>query len=216
MDEFTLVYDYTPLIRMTDLSWPIYFPAVRAANPNTGFPYPCKDYILEGYGYAVIFESPIPEGDVVTEITPVQGADGKFYRTYSVRDFSEEEAAADLLQRKQTQAASLYNIFSQDNYNGVTVTFSGNSYTFQMTADGINWLQTIKGMAERGADNATYRVNLKDGVTSPLSKTDTVALINTVFNSWGQVLQSYLTVLEETYAATSKENLPAVPDTFIS
>lgn len=216
MDEFTLVYDYTPLIRMTDLSWPVYFSAVRAENPNTGFPYPCKDYILEGYGYAVIFDSPIPEGDVVTEITPVQAADGKFYRTYSVRDFNEEEAAADLLQRKQTQAASLYNIFSQDSYNGITVTFSGKTYVFQMTADGVNWLQTIKGMAERGADNATYRVNLKDGVTPPLSKTDTISLINTAFNSWGQVLQSYLTVLEETYAATSKQTLPAVPDTFVS
>ena len=215
-EEYTLVYDYTPLIRMTDLAWPIYFPSIRLENPNTGFPYPCKDFILEGYGYAVIFDAPIPEGDVVTEVTPVQGADGKFYRTYSVRDFTPEEAAADLADRKQRIASSLYSIFIQDSNKGITVSFSGTDYSFSMTTDALNLLQLTRGAAERGADTATYRIILKDGVTPPMNKADTIALINTAFNAWNQVLQSYLTILEQTYDATNKQSLPAVPDTFIN
>lgn len=215
-EEYTLVYDYTPLIRMTDLVWPVYFPTIRIENPNTGFPYPCKDYILEGYGYAVIFDSPIPEGDVVTEITPLQGADGKFYRTYSVRDFTPEEAAVDLAQRKQRLAESLYTVFVQDSMTGVTVEYSGNSYNFLTTSDAITLLKVIRDTAQRGSDTAAYRINLKNGVVPALNKTDAIALIDAALDAWHQVVESYLTVLEQTYEATSKQDLPAVPNTFIS
>lgn len=216
IEDFTLVYDYTPLINMADLSWPIYFPAIRASNTNISYPYPCRDYILEEFGYAVIFDSPIPDGDVITEVTPVQGADGKFYRTYVVRDFDEEEAAADLAQRKQGQAANLYNIFIQDGFTGITVAYAGTNYTLQMTADGVALLNIIKAAATSGSATDTYLVNLKEGVSAPLNKSDALGLIDAAMKQWGVVVQNYLTVLKATYEATSKQNLPAVPNTFIS
>lgn len=215
MEEFTLVYDYTPLIRLTDLTWPVYFAQVRTENPNTGFPYPCKDYILEEFGYSVVFDSDLPEGDVITETTPQQGSDGKFYRTYSVRPFTPEEKAQDLLNRKELQSVQLFEVFNNDRRQGVNVTIGSESYTFMMTADAINFLMLIKDIATSGSSTDTYLVNLKNGVTGPLSKNDTLTLVNAALNAIHDVLHSYLDVLQQSFAAVDKESLPAIPSTFI-
>ncbi len=215
MDEFVLVYDYTPLIRLSDLSWPVYFPAIRAENPNTGFPYPCKDYILEGYGYAVINYAAPPEGDVVTEITPTLGEDGKFYRTYSVRDYTPEEKAADLIRRKDDFALRIAGIFANDRRNGIDVEFNQATYASKITSEDISDLLLVKDVATAAQAGDTFRVPLKNGVTSPLNKADTLALIEEILSASNAILQRYLALLGDNYDAVDKESLPEVPETFI-
>lgn len=73
---------------------------IRQAHPNVSLPRNPTDEHLNPLGYAVLHPTERPEGDVVTEGTPSQGEDGKWYQTWEVREYTPEEAAEALEQAK--------------------------------------------------------------------------------------------------------------------
>lgn len=63
---------------------------IRKAHPNVSLPRQPTDEALNPLGYAVVHSTERPNGDVVTEGQPEQ-RDGKWYQTWEVRDFTQEE-----------------------------------------------------------------------------------------------------------------------------
>ena len=70
MEDYILIYDWMPVIRLSDEKYPLYMPEVRGSTTQISFPVPIRDYILEGYGYMPVYSSDIPEGEVVTQGQP--------------------------------------------------------------------------------------------------------------------------------------------------
>jgi len=73
---------------------------IRQAHPNVSLARNPTDEQLAPLGYAALHPTERPTGDVVTENTPEQGEDGKWYQTWEVRDFTPVEAAEALEQAK--------------------------------------------------------------------------------------------------------------------
>lgn len=87
---------------------------VRGANPNVSLPRNPTDEHLNPLGYAVLHPTEPPEGDVVTEGTPEQGEDGKWYQTWEVRDFTAEETAEALEQAKTRKMREINTAYEQE------------------------------------------------------------------------------------------------------
>lgn len=67
---------------------------VRALYPNTSLPSCLPEEMLEQHDYFPEHPTPQPEGDVVTPGEPELRADGKWYQTWNVRPYTQEEIDA--------------------------------------------------------------------------------------------------------------------------
>lgn len=78
--------------------------AKRPAVPeNVSLPRNPSDDTLAALGYALIHPTARPEGGVVTQGQPEKGEDGRWYQTWEVRDFTDDELA----EREQRQRVEL-------------------------------------------------------------------------------------------------------------
>lgn len=215
MEEYTLIYDYTPLINLEDNSYPVYFPDVRRRYSNTGFPYPIRDYVMETYGYAMVYDVAPPEGDVVTEVTPVRAEDGKFYRTYSIREFTPEERARDLQEKKFYLTQALFFVLDTDRNHGLSANFKGVDYVLTLTPHDISATLAVKDQASRANSGATYFIHTKDGAVGPLSPEEAIEFSNFVLDTFLALYENYAKAMKMTQEATRVSELPPIPDTFV-
>lgn len=84
---------------------------IRRGHPNVSLPNNPGDDTLAALGYARVYPTPRPSGDVVTEGHPEQGEDGLWYQTWEVREYTAEELAERLEQakvRKQREINAAY------------------------------------------------------------------------------------------------------------
>lgn len=215
MEEYTLIYDYTPLINLEDNSYPVYFPEVRRRYSNTGFPYPIRDYVMETYGYAMVYDVAPPEGEVVTEITPVRAEDGKFYRTYSIREFTPEERVKDLQEKKFNLTQALFFVLDTDRSHGVPGTFKGVNYTLKLTPHDISAVLAVKDQASRATSGTTYFIHTKDGAVGPLSPQEAIEFSDFVLDTFLVIYENYAQAMKMTQQATKVSELPEIPLTFV-
>lgn len=89
--------------------------AQKVHAPNTSLGRNLSDADLARVGYARVKPTPRPDGDVVTQGQPEE-RDGKWYQTWEVRDFTPEERAEQLEQRradKQREINAAYTAAAQ-------------------------------------------------------------------------------------------------------
>jgi len=74
---------------------------IRRANPDVSMPRNLSDELIVELGYFVLHPTPKPNGDVVTQGAPTFNADlDRWEQTWDVREFTPEEAAQDLANRR--------------------------------------------------------------------------------------------------------------------
>ncbi|AKJ74514.1 hypothetical protein SP19_23 [Salmonella phage 19] len=96
-----IVYAYTPLIRISDGKYPVYLSDFRIDNPNSSIGTWIYSENLVEFGYFPVIPKEMPEGDVVTEGVPhFNDQTQEWEQTWDVRDFTEEEIAANLTSAK--------------------------------------------------------------------------------------------------------------------
>lgn len=93
---------------------PVTLRQIRKGHPNVSLPRNPTDAHLNPLGYAVLHPTERPEGDVVTEGTPEQGEDGKWYQTWEVRDYTTEEASEALQQAKARKVREINAAYEQE------------------------------------------------------------------------------------------------------
>lgn len=208
MADYIYVTDYTPLIRLSDLAYPVYFPQVRRENNNVSFPIPCRDDILEPYGYVPVLESVPPEGDVVTEITPVQGEDGRFYKAYSVRSYTEDELIE--FKRNKIQNASMY--YANDLSVGFKVSYNGKDYRVLFTTADMAYYSLVVSLPDR---YLTVNVRLLDGALYELPREEALEIYATVLDKFDQFNDTYFSFLSAIHQAASAADMPEDMYTFL-
>jgi hypothetical protein len=80
---------------------------IRRANPNVSMPKQLSDELISEFGYELIQQKEKPVGDVVTEGTPVFNEETQQWeQAWDVRDFTEEEIAQNLADRRVAMIVS--------------------------------------------------------------------------------------------------------------
>lgn len=213
-DDFA-IYDYFPLIRVSDGKYPMYMPQVRASTTQTSFPMPIKAYMLEPFGYMPVYEGAYPEGDVVTEVAPhFNEEEGKWYKTWEVRDFTEEEIETNLRNKKE----DLYNqadyVLTADIYNGISYSFGGKDYIADVLPEKLTVLLSIKSLAKDSAEDTTFDYSFKDRTVVTFTRAEFLDMWQTVMQSFYELNKKCWAFRATVEAVDKIENLPEVPETF--
>lgn len=209
-----MIYDYTPLIRLSDGKYPIYYPQVRKEYPNVMFPYPYNELFMVEWGYKVVNEVELPAGDVITEGVPELREDGNYYKTYTSRPFNEQEIAQNLYNAKNTliyQADSLFDFELLRSF-----TYNKGDIIKPVHVSGRNmllWENMVNTMTAEGLDSAIIRFQDDTFLTMDLQQVKefyaqmSLKLFNMRKNCWN--------FIESVQAVDDINDLPVTPDTFM-
>lgn len=214
-DNFS-IYDYFPLIRLSDEKYPMYMPQVRASTTQTSFPMPIKAYMLEPFGYMPVYAGEYPtEGDVITEGKPAfNEEEGKWYRTWDIREFTEEEKAQNLINAKAEAISRAENVLGTDTYNGITYTYNDEPYGVEINPEKLTILLCIKSLAKDAADDATFEFSFMDQKVLTLTKEEFLSMWNTVMSTYYEMNKRYWKFRDDVKLVTEITAIPEVPETF--
>lgn len=87
----TIINQSTKLVNYRTNEYPQYLRNLYSQNPNISFPENMDEDMAHKFGYAVVYETPKPKGDVVYEGYPRLNAESKYVQTWTVREYTEEE-----------------------------------------------------------------------------------------------------------------------------
>lgn len=206
--------DSVPLVRVSDMSYPMYFNDVRVANPNMGFPYPIRMDVLATVGYAPVFDTPKPDGDVVTNGLPEQHEDGFWYQTWVVRDYTPEEVAEALFGKKYFSNFNAVEVLRSDREKGVDYTVEDKTYKLSLEEVYLNALYTTKNHLEL-QPSAEVKFRTKDGSSLTFDKDSYEQFYNFTLESYYNLINNYWDYLQKMNAVTDLKSYPEEPTTFI-
>lgn len=219
MDDYFLIYDYFPVIRLSDGNYPMYMPQVRKENSNISFPIPIRDYILEEYGYAPVFDSEEPQYDPNTqhlvEGAPVENqTDEKWYKTWTVVDYTAEELATNLQNAKESLLSMASGVLSNDLYSGVEFTFNSETHIADVAAGKLSLLLSVQSLAQAADDNDTFPYGFMGGEYVVFTKAEFLTMAKSVIESVYEINKNFWQFKEDVSSKTLIADIPALPDTF--
>lgn len=212
VDPNSKVYFDTPMLRISDMKYPVYLYDFLAEHTNVSIGSFVWEYAMrDDWGYYKVHDVEIPTGDVVTEGFPVLNPDDDlYYKTWIVRDFTPEEVAANLAAAKQERKNLAYQQFSTDLCNGITV--DGEVYVVE-PREVIN-LQTSRAFAVASPAQSVF-IRKADFSVVQYTSSDAIAKIDQIIAATGKVQQNLLTYIKALYDTTVITDLPEVPASFL-
>ncbi|ADP02463.1 conserved hypothetical protein [Salmonella phage PVPSE1] len=213
-----VVYAYTPLIRTSDGKYPVYLSDFRADNPNVSTGSWIYSENLVELGYFPVIPKEMPEGDVVTEGAPhFNDQTQEWEQTWDVRDFTEEEIAANLVSAKDQRKADAQTVLSGDINIGIPYPYDEREYQVRVKSFDLATLLTIKNVLDADGSETTnvYPFQFLDGYKADFTHSEMTALINSVSRSHYELMKSYWTYIDSVDQATSVENIPQLPSSFL-
>lgn len=197
------------------MSYPKYFNDVRNEYKNVSFPETPQQEVLEPFGYFPVLDSEIPEGDVITEGTPAKGEDGKWYKTYTSRNYTEEELIQVLAQSKQEKIDSTSLIIQNDLDQGYSFTLDDEQLTTKLTDEDIAKLICFEAYVNSSSDT-TFSYYFNEKFKTTLTKQQALDFISQSLSYRYKIYMQYWAFTSSVNSATKVEDLPEVPDTFRS
>lgn len=212
IDKTSKVYYNTPMIRMSDMKYPVYLSDFLKENTNVSIGDFVWEYDLaEIWKYFKVHDTEMPEGDVVTEGEPEYNPEDElWYKTWQSRDFTPEEIADNLATAKEVARIRSYQKYNDELSYGINV--SGDVFNVE-TQELVN-LQAVREFA---IDNPETTILLRkfDYSTLDLTATEAVDKIGDIFVAVGKVQQNLVAHIKTVYESTVIADIPEVPATFI-
>lgn len=213
-----VVYSYTPMIRSSDGKYPVYLSDFRADNPNVSIGTWVYSENIAEFGYFPVIRVPQPEGDVVTEGAPVfNDQTQQWEQTWESRDFTEEEIAANLESAKQNRKGEAQSILSNDIELGVPYPVDNEEYKVRVKSFDLATLISIKAVLEEDGEESSqvYPFRFVDGYKSDFTHAEMKDLVTQVSRAQYELMKSYWSFLDQVEQASTIENIPALPDSFL-
>jgi len=215
MQDDLLIYDYQPLIKVSDGTYPVFMPQVRMSDTQTSFPIPIKAFILEPFGYMPVYNSLMPKGDIVVEGKPsFNEEDGKWYQTWDVRDFTDEEKEINLIILKSTLISQAETLLNSDISQGVSYTYEGKTYLVDVIPDKLTTLLCIKSIAKDSSDEELFQYSFLDGTLLTLTKSEFLSMWDSVMRSLYDFNKRFWKFREDVNSTVDAKELPLLPTTF--
>ena len=212
IDKTNKIYAWNKMLRISDMKYPVYFSDFLKEHTNTSI----GDFVWEYefadiWGYFLVHDTPQPEGDVVIEGFPEYNEEeGLWYQTWTVRDFTEEEIAANLVTAKNQFQSDASFIYSNEIISGIRV--DGEMYRGDNQE--LYNLIALRELALAKPDS-TILLNKADGSVVDFSAAEALDKIGDILAQAGQAQQNLLKYIRTVYAADTIESIPAIPDTFL-
>lgn len=204
------IYGWTPMIRMSDMRYPVYLADYRAEYPNVSIGSFVYAVGMAEVGYHAVYDVPMPQGDVVTEGLPELREDGFWYRTWNVRDFTEEELADNLTREKEQLIYSAKSNFENENMGGVEV--DGSFYS--VDSNSLSLYHSILSVAELAEDDQLFSLLTYDNKVIEHLRLDVIELIKEIISVYVESYNNMGTFIKEVNIAKNMEELPSVPESF--
>lgn len=212
VDPTSKVYAWTPMIRMSDMKYPVYLSDFLKEHTNVSIgSYVWEKDMRELWGYCMVHDSEVPVGDVVTEGTPeLNPEDDLWYKTWTARDFSPEETAQNLARAKEDFRTRAYQQYTSDLQSGVTV----GGDTFSVEPRELLNLELSKAFAFENSESNVF-IRKADFTVLTLPSADAVVKIDEIMAATGKVHQNLLAYVKSVYETTLITDIPEVPVTFV-
>lgn len=208
------INDSTPLIRVSDKSYPMYFPEVRAEFPNTGFPIPIRIDILEPFGYAPVMSTEKPEGDVVTNGVPELREDGFWYETWVARDYTEDEAKEILDGKKYFSNFNAQEVLRADRELGVDYTFKDTKHKISLQEATLNALYAVKYHIETTTPE-TVKFMTIEGRFIEFTVEEFSSFYNFLMEAYYNLINTYWSYLDKINSVINLKEYPEEPVSFL-
>ncbi len=213
-----VVYSYTPMIRSSDGKYPVYLTDFRADNPNVSIGTWVYSENIAEFGYFPVIPVTPPTGDVVMEGPPeFNDQTQQWEQTWTSRDFLPEEIAANLESAKQSKKAEAQNVLSRDVDLGIPYPVGNVEYKVRVKSFDLATLLTIKSVLDSDGDQSSevYPFRFLDGYKSDFTHAEMKDLVIQVSRAQYGLMKSYWAYLDQVEQATTLQNIPALPDSFL-
>lgn len=195
-------------------SYPVYLWNARQEYPNIMFSDEySNDEALIPQGYVPVYPTDQPAGDVVDYGTPEKREDGKYYDTWTVREFTEEELAANLEAAKQIALSQLdsarYNAYAKGYEDKVGDTTN----LYSLTAENQQLLTALRILAdaETNADRE-FTLRTVDNRSVKAKKDEVQRVTTAVLEHCLAILEQLWELADEVVAATKIADIPTIPE----
>jgi len=204
------------LIRLSDNKYPVSLHQVRN---ETKFIMPAEpdELLMEQIGYKVVDPVERPEGDVVTEGTPIiDGVTGRYTQVWEVRSYMPGEIATNLEEAKKRRLQILETNLKNTLEIGYEYIFSDSSiYHIQLrTGDRAN-LAGLRIKADQlvaaGEVNPVMQIMTYEDVSKDITPAEMVALTDEAFSSHTGIMKSKWIYKAQINAAETIEEIPTIP-----
>lgn len=213
-----VVYSYTPMIRSSDGQYPVYLSDFRADNPNVSIGTWIYSENLVEFGYFPVIPVTPPEGDVVTEGAPhFNDQTQEWEQTWTSRDFTPEEIAANLQSAKDVRKSEAQVVLSQDVELGIPYPVDNVEYKVRVKSFDLATLTSIKTVLEADGEQSSeiYTFRFLDGYKSDFTHAEMKDLVVQVARAQYQLMKSYWSYLDQVEQASTIQNIPALPVSFL-
>lgn len=213
-----IVYAYTPLIRTSDGKYPVYLSDFREDYPNVSIGSWIYSENLVEFGYFPVIPQQPPAGDVVTEGPPhFNDQTQEWEQTWTSRDFTPEEIAANLSAAKEQRKLEAQTILTNDLNEGIPYPFDETDYKVRVKSFDLATLLTIKNVVEEDGDQTSdlYTFRFLDGYKDDFTHSEMLALINGVSRSHYNLMKAYWQYLDDVDQTPVIENIPELPSSFL-
>lgn len=186
----------------------------RRENISTG-PEPLL-YLIQSYGYDIVYPVDRPVGDVVTEGKPAL-VDGYWMQQWDVRTYTTDEYAQELNQRKITRRSEFEEFFKNELYNGFPYTFNNKTIHVQLRdVDRTNLgsiLQRANNLKADGIVDPVIPYRPMENTTEWMTPDEAITLSKAALDQGESVYINRWVFVDAIDAATTFEQIPTLPIT---
>lgn len=225
MTAANTINNSTPLIRLIDNAYPMFYRNLREDNPQTIF---SSDTLgleqLAEYGYAEVVPTDRPVADVVTEDKPKKDAAGVWRQTWVARAWTQEELNQKLTVAKTTAIAEANTQFTTELEIGfpTTVTVDGKPVVYHIQARGsdrinlLGLLEIVRSNIAAGGAEATkpIKVRVYENIFVDYAPADLELVIIHVLEKHNLAYTAYWSFKDAVVAASTIDQLPKMPSSF--
>lgn len=212
IDKTSKIYGWDKMLRISDMAYPVYLSDFLKEHTNVSIGDFVWEYeFAEIWGYYLVHETPQPEGDVIIEGPPEYNEEeGLWFKTWTARDFTEEEIAENLVRAKEEFRFQADFQYSNETSAGITL----GEDTFPVDSNELALLTATRELALAKPDS-TILIRKVDNTVLELSAADALDKIGDIFATLAQANQNLLNYTRSVFAATSIETIPEIPSTFL-
>lgn len=203
------IYGWTPMIRMSDMRYPVYLSDYRAEYPNVSIGSFVYAVGMAEVGYHAVYDVPMPEGDVVVEGAPELREDGFWYRTWSARDFTEQEIADNLAREKEQRINEARMLLDNERYQGILI--DGKHY--QTDAQSFTYYNSLSAVATEAPEEVFHLVTSNNQVQEFFGE-EIVLHIKEIHKANAKIYDEFAKLVKAITQANSSEEIPQVPSSF--
>jgi hypothetical protein len=209
----------TALLKVATGAYPVYFQQVRVDNPEVSFPEnPTEDCLAE-YGFAVVYPTDRPNGDVVTEGTPTL-LDGQYTQTWSVREYTAAEEVVLLADRKRLLSDQVLALREKDLASGFIYEKDEETiFGVQLRPEDRLNLLILKGLAQfllAASSDQTTMFRSTENVGYPLTPAELLAMCDAALVAGSNIYAASWVLKDQIEAASTLAALPTIPATLIA